>query len=540
MSLEWNFKYEALSYRWSAFNPEAPTYIAIDDVNIPIGADLHAALVQFRQQSVLPRWLWIDQICINQENQEEKRGQIKIMGDIYEKAQRVLVWLGVGDERTDVAMELFPIVMELVNQAEEKSKRDELGTPFKDLVKWRGTLATAINGLFQHPWFGRVWTLQEAALGKEVEIWSGQRCLPFNLLEDFAIGCDNDLYGHWGNALDIIESGSGRSDPEHPSRPLVTHIHVVIALREKQESSALILNTLRSLDCSEHQDRLYSVLRYLDPALVDHLMSFGNLTAPELYHCVAAYGIEHRRMEYFCAAGRSQHRSTFSHQDYDSCRPRLSLPSWVPDWTFTIRTHSYWELNEDCLRKRKKPLYTAGGERLQYSKWTPLADRQTLRGEGIIIDEVSEQVAPFRLARVPENLDNEETNIAMIFSVKASLLSYVTECMSLSKKCGSRYGPTNVKRACRHALVGSMMPDGSSTTRTGVLIRASDEAVDSLFEGFQRCLRIEQDRRNRANVQSTHGTGHRSYSGTRNGVPVHTCGAKRQCSSAAHLDACHC
>ena len=213
------------------------------------------------------------------------------------------------------------------------------------------------------PWnflrFGRVWTLQEAALGQEAEFWCGQKSFPFELVEEFAAGCDNDIHGHWGKLLDMIESGSGSKDPEHPNRPLIAHMHTVnILKRELRDSSAHILNTLRSLDCSGHEDRVYSVLRFLDPPLGDHLTKFGTLGATELFHGVAAYGIEHGEMEYFCAAGRSQQRKTFSYQNYDQSRPRFSLPSWVADWTFVVRTHSYWVLNADCLRKRKKQLYS--------------------------------------------------------------------------------------------------------------------------------------------------------------------------------------
>ena len=132
---------------------------------------------------------------------------------------------------------------------------------------------------------------------------------------------------------------------------------------------------------------------------------------------------------------------------------------------------------------------TAGGERPQKLEWKMSADMQTLCGKRILIDEVSERAAPFRVDRLPENLNNQEKTQETVLSAKANLLSYVTECMNLSQKCKPRYGSCkSIERACRHALVGSMMPDGSTTPSTGVLVRASDEAVDKLFEDFERAM----------------------------------------------------
>ena len=46
---------------------------------------------------LLPRLLWIDSICIDQDNSSEKTAQVKLMGQIYSRASFVAVWLGSSD-----------------------------------------------------------------------------------------------------------------------------------------------------------------------------------------------------------------------------------------------------------------------------------------------------------------------------------------------------------------------------------------------------------------------------------------------------------
>ncbi|TPX18942.1 uncharacterized protein E0L32_011335 [Thyridium curvatum] len=71
-----------------------------------------------------PRRLWIDQICIDQEDEAEKAEQIKIMTDIYAGATRVLIWLGDGadisEEDTEdifAAIDLYANLSELSEAA---------------------------------------------------------------------------------------------------------------------------------------------------------------------------------------------------------------------------------------------------------------------------------------------------------------------------------------------------------------------------------------------------------------------------------------
>ena len=64
--------YEALSYVWGS--AEKPQHVATDDGHIPVTTNLHMALRRLRDR-VLDRIIWIDAICIDQGNTQERGGQ---------------------------------------------------------------------------------------------------------------------------------------------------------------------------------------------------------------------------------------------------------------------------------------------------------------------------------------------------------------------------------------------------------------------------------------------------------------------------------
>ncbi|KAH7176263.1 heterokaryon incompatibility protein-domain-containing protein, partial [Dactylonectria macrodidyma] len=83
--------YDALSYTWG--DPEPTKRILVNGLPFWISANLFAASRHLRLPG-RPRVLWIDAICINQNDLIKKAGQVGMMFSIYLKAYRVVVWLG--------------------------------------------------------------------------------------------------------------------------------------------------------------------------------------------------------------------------------------------------------------------------------------------------------------------------------------------------------------------------------------------------------------------------------------------------------------
>ena len=95
--------YEALSYCWGDMTDMLP--ISCNDSLLQIGASLKSALLYLRRKDQT-RLLWIDAICINQENLPERGSQVRIMCDIYRNAERVVSWLGEAADNSDLVLPL--------------------------------------------------------------------------------------------------------------------------------------------------------------------------------------------------------------------------------------------------------------------------------------------------------------------------------------------------------------------------------------------------------------------------------------------------
>ena len=88
-----NPQYEALSYAWGADPERAFRLISMNGADVKVSRNLFSALIHLRSRTQ-PRVLWIDALCINQNDTDEKNKQIPLMLFIYSRAKGVLVWLG--------------------------------------------------------------------------------------------------------------------------------------------------------------------------------------------------------------------------------------------------------------------------------------------------------------------------------------------------------------------------------------------------------------------------------------------------------------
>lgn len=89
------YPYEALSYTWGVRNREHE--VICDGHKIFVTRNCHTALKYLRLPSQT-RILWVDAICINQLSISERNHQVKLMGDVYKLARKVLIWPGEGDQ----------------------------------------------------------------------------------------------------------------------------------------------------------------------------------------------------------------------------------------------------------------------------------------------------------------------------------------------------------------------------------------------------------------------------------------------------------
>ncbi|KAG4439644.1 hypothetical protein IFR05_004893 [Cadophora sp. M221] len=203
VSLDSNPTFDALSYSWGKDSRFPACEILCSNSPVPITQNCYDALTTLREHFGV-RAIWVDAICINQEDKTEKAHQIPLMRDIYGKAQRVLVWLGIGTDQSNKAIEWiiddayrhigafsnvqfksFPRnmhykeVMKIVKLMPEYFARRRLRSqPKNQTVPLYNPLA--MEDILKRDWFSRMWTIQELVMAKEPLVICGTKSVRWN------------------------------------------------------------------------------------------------------------------------------------------------------------------------------------------------------------------------------------------------------------------------------------------------------------------------------------------------------------------------
>ncbi|KAH7330151.1 heterokaryon incompatibility protein-domain-containing protein [Rhexocercosporidium sp. MPI-PUGE-AT-0058] len=178
VDLDENPGYSALSYVWGSGTDR--TKIECNGREVEVTKNLAEALRHLQHESE-SRYLWVDALCINQQDMEEKGHQVALMKDIYAYAKEVVVWLGPDEE--DIAAELFKDIEEVLNSLEASIEES-----FEDLdgLQWLhydGTPSPVMEKLFllfKREYFARTWVIQEVGLTNRPFAHWGKSVVNFN------------------------------------------------------------------------------------------------------------------------------------------------------------------------------------------------------------------------------------------------------------------------------------------------------------------------------------------------------------------------
>ena len=130
--------YDALSYVWGKSGETRPIFIGKHALLVTL--NLHVALSHLRYCFV-ERIVWVDAVCINQRDREEKEQQVRLMAKIYGQANRVVVWLGEMADNSNQALEEIRV-------AGGNMSTNSLS---KEMMQ------QAVHALLKRPWFRRIW-----------------------------------------------------------------------------------------------------------------------------------------------------------------------------------------------------------------------------------------------------------------------------------------------------------------------------------------------------------------------------------------------
>jgi hypothetical protein len=168
-------RYKCLSYTWDGPRVSDtgqewcdPVFqISINDSSVFVRRNLHDVLHHFRDLGYLGP-LWIDALCINQQDGSEKDAQVARMSHIYGGAVEVLAWLGTANNSTVPAMQSMEKL--LVNQDEIMTA--EAGEKILNLLSKEEFNDDQMIQLFEFSiefnWFSRIWIVQELLLAKKL------------------------------------------------------------------------------------------------------------------------------------------------------------------------------------------------------------------------------------------------------------------------------------------------------------------------------------------------------------------------------------
>jgi hypothetical protein len=173
--------------------------ILVDGKTFPATVNLVAALDSISKSLGSAGYLWVDAICINQNDNEERNAQVAMMSSIYKKAYGVIAWLGREEDRSTEVIEIIKVLAEEIetdgNDVEILSKLaprpllrkldiQTSDTSLLDVVLPR--MNDFIRLLSDRPFWTRAWILQELVLAQKSMFLCGRTIFHYHNIKDIA------------------------------------------------------------------------------------------------------------------------------------------------------------------------------------------------------------------------------------------------------------------------------------------------------------------------------------------------------------------
>jgi hypothetical protein len=364
--------YDCLSYRWGdplyhelSADPSKAKKQTGDRIKqiecegkiIPITENLEDALLQFSKTGYISSsvegcreeneqgFIWIDAICINQEDDAEKGVQIARMDEIYSGARRVIAWLGRCDEHTHPALEIIQRLKSIplekrrvtITDWEGPEYQSILGEPWISSQQWN-----AYAAFIQRAWFTRVWVIQEAFLARHIDVLCGPHILSWQ----------HDI---WDVAKFLRDTNLGTllmrqaDGAAHPDRKFTTYVNnslnnqyqleaMKTAAARKPLSLELLLAHSRYFQATQAQDYVFGLLgvwkssQGMKELPEDMKPDYRRSQEPDFVAQVFT------RYSWFMIQETGD-LNILTLVDDLTTRARDGLPSWVPDYSVGFHVH---------------------------------------------------------------------------------------------------------------------------------------------------------------------------------------------------------
>lgn len=270
--------YRAISYTWGDEAPLAS--ILVNGQQMDVRLNCEYALRQTSQHTgdgIGDFHLWIDSICVNQLDNEEKGAQVALMGEVFKTAMQVVACVGAHGDDSEFLYEFMrgekARIQSVLHNYRETRTYYFLKLSRRELVTWRWRhprsilirLCKALANFLSRQYFHRVWVYQELFLGKNIGVYCGNEILPISWIWVTSSIVDSWLWPRteyglflnsvrpymWTTLCNNIREAMPLLLAGAKEQPLMRFSSTVSAVAE--------------LSCQDPRDRIYGILSIVKP-----------------------------------------------------------------------------------------------------------------------------------------------------------------------------------------------------------------------------------------------------------------------------------
>jgi Heterokaryon incompatibility protein (HET) len=376
-------EYEALSYVWGDASDTRP--ILLHGYTKQVTANLESALRRLRKRSD-QMVLWVDALCINQDDLAERSQQVTMMMQIFDSAKMVFWWLG------EVPETMPKIHKDLLNIVHFWNKTKDLEIDSEGLLHllkrhdldFENIDWTGIWDLLERPFWTRMWIMQEFCTLRGVNDELGLLVCgnyrfykgAFIIINGFIDKVSQGGPLIMGNSPAESKLGSVmRYRGQPPGRTMITSAFQIAlgSIQHRKDALKLIYLT-NKLEATDPRDKIFALLGIFNPIKYKFQADYTK-SVSDVYKSFTQvlifekYGIEVLR------ANRSR-RNQFS--------PTWCIPDYISE-ALQLTYHPYWDNFEK--------IYNASGG--TESEISIDEDANILTCAGVRIGTVNRVIGPF-------------------------------------------------------------------------------------------------------------------------------------------------
>ncbi|KAK4163277.1 heterokaryon incompatibility protein-domain-containing protein [Cladorrhinum sp. PSN259] len=297
--------FSAISYTWGY--SEETSLLEVDGKLLRIKRTAWDVLEALASRSEL---LWIDSVCIDQTNTDERNHQVSMMKDIYSSAEKVYAWLGRGTPESLTVMDGIKIGklfnMRACNRAVRELSEMNASLPHENLLRqeitnslegiWRG-----LDHIERNAYWSRLWIVQEIVLAKSLYVVQGDRMVDWHHFRQLVLA-ETNTSGYLGQhqlAQRATQNLTWSDKDNFKYSVRISGMRSVFECRDRYHQAqgerkekfnlTTLVDVFRNKECTDRRDQVYGLLALSEQAIpVDYRKSLIQVHFDVLHCCIAS------------------------------------------------------------------------------------------------------------------------------------------------------------------------------------------------------------------------------------------------------------